>query len=115
MKVREAIEYAIDRPALAKGLGFGYLTPLKMIHPKGEWAYDEKWPGRPYNPSRAKQLLAEAGYPNGIRISGSWPYPAWGEEEELGKRVTASYLNQAGIDPRGGHGRPGQVSGATCS
>ncbi len=68
LKVREAIEYAIDKAALAKGLGFGYFTPLKMMAPEGEWGYDPAYPGRPYNPQKAKQLLAEAGYPNGLKL-----------------------------------------------
>jgi peptide/nickel transport system substrate-binding protein len=68
LKVREAIEYAIDKASLAKALGFGYWKPLKMMHPQGEWAYDPNWPGRPYNPEKAKKLLAEAGYANGLNL-----------------------------------------------
>jgi ABC-type transport system substrate-binding protein len=68
LKVREAIEYALDKPTMAKTLGFGYYTPMKMIHPKGEWAYDPNLLGRPYNPAKARQLLAEAGYSNGLKI-----------------------------------------------
>ena len=40
LKVREAIEYALDKPAMAKALGFGYAIPLKMTAPEGEWGYD---------------------------------------------------------------------------
>jgi ABC-type transport system substrate-binding protein len=68
LKVREAIEYAIDKPSLAKALGFGYWKPLKMMHPEGEWAYDPNWPGRPYDPEKAKKLLAEAGYASGLKL-----------------------------------------------
>ena len=67
-KVREAIEYALDKPAMAKALGFGYWTPLKMTAPEGEWGYDPNYNGRPYDPAKAKQLLAEAGYSGGLKL-----------------------------------------------
>ncbi len=95
VKIREAIEYAIDKAAIAKALGFGYLTPLKMIHPKGEWAYDPDWPGRPYNPAKARQLLAEAGYPNGVKIK-LLAMPGIGGGKDIAEAV-ASFLNQVGI------------------
>jgi len=66
-RLRMAIEYALDKPALAKALGFGYYVPMTMLAPPGEWGYDPNYPARNYNPAKAKQLLAEAGYPNGIK------------------------------------------------
>ena len=68
LQVREAIEYALDRPAMAKALGFGYYEPLKMVAPQGEWGYDPNFKGRPYDPAMSKKLLAEAGYPNGLKL-----------------------------------------------
>lgn len=67
-KVREAIEYAIDRPALAKAIGFGQYEALTQIVPSFSPAYIQGFNPRPYNPEKAKQLLAEAGYPNGFDI-----------------------------------------------
>jgi len=66
-RLREAVEYAIDKEAVAKALGFGLLKPLKSLPPVGEWGYDPNYNLRPYNPAKAKQLLAEAGYPNGLK------------------------------------------------
>jgi peptide/nickel transport system substrate-binding protein len=68
-KVREAIEYAINRPALANVLGFGQFEPLTQIVPSFSPAYNKGFDLRPYNPEKAKQLLAEAGYPNGFSVS----------------------------------------------
>jgi len=68
LKVREAMEYALDKPAMAKALGFGYATPLKMTAPEGEWGYDPAYKGRSYDPRKAKQLLAEAGYSNDLKL-----------------------------------------------
>jgi ABC-type transport system substrate-binding protein len=67
-KVREAIEYAIDRPALAKAIGFGQYEPLTQIVPSFSPAYIPGFNPRPYNPEKAKQLLAEAGYAKGMDL-----------------------------------------------
>jgi len=66
-RLREAVEYAIDKAAIAKALGFGLYKPLKSLPPEGEWGYDPDYNPRPYNPAKAKELLAAAGYPNGLK------------------------------------------------
>jgi peptide/nickel transport system substrate-binding protein len=66
-KVREAVEYAIDRPGVAKMLGYGQFEPLTQMAPSGWPGYVPGYNPRPYNPAKAKQLLAEAGYPNGFQ------------------------------------------------
>jgi ABC-type transport system substrate-binding protein len=65
-KVREALEYAIDRPAIARTIGFNKWEPLTQIVPASSPAYNKGYSPRPYNPEKAKQLLTEAGYPNGF-------------------------------------------------
>ncbi len=65
-KVREAVEYAIDRPAVAKSIGFGKYEAMNQIVPSNSPAYVKGYDPRPYNPDKAKQLLTEAGYPNGF-------------------------------------------------
>ena len=68
-RVREALEYAIDKAAIAKAIGFGYYTPSKMVAPDHDWGFDPAYKGRTYNPATSKKLLAEAGYPNGLKVS----------------------------------------------
>ena len=68
-KVREAAEYALDKAAIARALGFGYYVPLTMLYPPGRWGFDPAYRGRPYNPAQARKLLAEAGYPNGLKTN----------------------------------------------
>jgi peptide/nickel transport system substrate-binding protein len=65
-KVREAVEYALDRPTVAKTIGFGKFEPLTQIVPSFSPAYNANFNPRPYNVEKAKQLLAEAGYPSGF-------------------------------------------------
>ena len=95
LKVREAIEYAIDKPALAKAIGFGYYTPLKLVAPETEWGYDPSIPGRPYNPEKARKLLAEAGYPSGLKLK--FLASVWGGGTTTGEAIKA-YLGDVGIE-----------------
>jgi peptide/nickel transport system substrate-binding protein len=93
VKVREAIEYAIDKPAMAKALGFGYASPLKLTSPEGEWGYDPSYKGRTYDPQKAKQLLAEAGYPNGLKLKMMIM-----QDNKDPATAIKSYMDQAGFD-----------------
>jgi peptide/nickel transport system substrate-binding protein len=69
LKVREALSYAVDRPAIAKVLGYGY-TPWEQVVPDGvQGDVSSLNSGYPYDPKKAKQLLAEAGYPHGFTLS----------------------------------------------
>ena len=66
-KVREAIEYAIDRPAMAKLLTQGAATPLTQWAIQGLPGYVDGFNPRTYDVNKAKQLLTEAGFPNGFQ------------------------------------------------
>ena len=64
-KVREAINYAINRQALTKVAFAGYATPATGIVPPSI-EYAQSYPPFEYNPAKARELLKEAGYPNGF-------------------------------------------------
>jgi peptide/nickel transport system substrate-binding protein len=66
-KVREAVEYAIDREAIAKAFGYGFWQAPYQIPPPSNPAYNPNFAyARKYDPDKAKQLLNDAGYPNGF-------------------------------------------------
>jgi peptide/nickel transport system substrate-binding protein len=71
LKVRQALEYAVDRQAIVKALygQYGSVDEEAAV-PSEPTAYDPAVNGYyPYDPAKAKQLLAQAGYPNGFTIN----------------------------------------------
>jgi peptide/nickel transport system substrate-binding protein len=76
-KVREALQYAIDRDGMCKSLLNGLCTPAYQLMYKGHPWYNEQIGEKyKYDPAKAKKLLAEAGYPNGFKIT--FPYTTGG-------------------------------------
>ncbi|WP_407923215.1 glutathione ABC transporter substrate-binding protein GsiB [Cupriavidus agavae] len=67
-KVRQAINYAINKDALVKVAFSGHAIPAEGVVPKGV-DYAEKLGPWPYNPAKARELLKEAGYPNGFETT----------------------------------------------
>jgi peptide/nickel transport system substrate-binding protein len=66
VKVRQAIEYAIDKEAIAQNLGDGYYTAMYQCAGPVQPVYDPNFKGRKYNVATAKALLKEAGYESGF-------------------------------------------------
>jgi peptide/nickel transport system substrate-binding protein len=66
LKVRQALDYAIDRDAIAKARGFGFWLPVNQFANPDTTSYNKSLVGRSYDPAKAKALLAEAGYPAGF-------------------------------------------------
>lgn len=67
-KLREALEYAIDKAAITKALGFGYTVPMNLVCASGEWGYDSSL-RRDYNPARSRRLIKEAGYSSPVKVN----------------------------------------------
>src|SRR4029079_8699162 len=68
IRVRQALAYAIDRKAIVAFKGAGTSREAVSVVPSGYLGTDEKAPLFPYDPAKAKQLLAEAGYANGVTV-----------------------------------------------
>jgi peptide/nickel transport system substrate-binding protein/oligopeptide transport system substrate-binding protein len=64
-KVRQAFNYAINKDAIVRQIRKRGSIVAQGILPPGMPGYNPALVGYDYNPSRARQLLAEAGYPNG--------------------------------------------------
>ncbi|MDM7488140.1 ABC transporter substrate-binding protein [Rhodococcus sp. CSLK01-03] len=70
LEVRQALAYAIDRQAIADTAMEGHAEAATQNFPKDYFAYDPDLAGAyPYDPDRARELLAQAGLPNGFSFT----------------------------------------------
>ncbi|MCU4184949.1 hypothetical protein K6U06_11305 [Acidiferrimicrobium sp. IK] len=94
-QVREAVAYATDKKAILQSTGAGYGTVIGSDDVPGDPWYDPSLANTySYDPAKAKQLLAQAGYPNGF--SATLTLPPYGYATNAGPLVQAE-LNAVGI------------------
>ena len=73
-RVRQALNYGSDRFGIINAIFAGQAEPIPGFVIEGNLGYDaEAMPPFPYDPERARELLAEAGYPDGFEISMGCP------------------------------------------
>lgn len=78
-RVRQAINYAIDRKTIVDKVLNGKAYPATGVFPPSLAGYDRSLSGYQYDPDRARRLLAEAGFPNGFTVKViSTDHPAYG-------------------------------------
>jgi dipeptide transport system substrate-binding protein len=66
-RVRQALDMAIDKESIVK-VYHGFAQPLATAIPVIQWGHDPSIKAAPFNPTKAKQLLRKAGYPNGFNL-----------------------------------------------
>lgn len=69
LRVRQAISLSINRAALTERAMDGLATPANQAAPAGMFGFSDRIPPAGFDPAAARRLLAEAGYPNGFRLT----------------------------------------------
>ena len=95
LKVRQAVAHALDRKSIIDGAMFGYGTPIGTHFAPHHPAYVDLISTHPYDLEKAKQLLAEAGYPDGFKGVIKLPPPYYARR---GGEIVASQLRKIGIN-----------------
>lgn len=96
LRVRQAITHAIDKTAIVEGAMFGLGTVIGTHMSPAEPYYVDLTDTYPYDPERARELLADAGFENGFTISFELPEP-YNIERRSGL-VIAQQLAEVGIE-----------------
>jgi peptide/nickel transport system substrate-binding protein len=91
-RLRLAVNYALDRKAISDAACVGLCPPAGVIVPR-VMDFALQVPPSPYDPQKAKQLLAEAGYPRGLDAGDFVPIPPFFTVAE----AAVNYLNAVGI------------------
>ncbi len=98
-KVRLALNLAVDKHAVMQRVlgGLGSVVGSWLTYPSDPWTTDTLKKPLPYDPARAKALLAEAGYPNGFEVTMNLTaWPGRGYLPDVGEAV-ATYWEKVGI------------------
>lgn len=93
VRVRQAVNYAIDRESYAKATQDGEAT--RCILPKEHWAFaPDSAKTYPYDPEKAKALLAAAGHKDGIDI----PAVGWNDQKSVQRQeILVEQLRRVGL------------------
>lgn len=96
--VREALNYAINKPAIVKGILYDTGAPANQPLSPSQMGFNARVNPYPYNPRKARQLLKEAGYPHGFSVNFFVPTSGSGMQEPvaMGEAIQA-YLRAVGI------------------
>ncbi len=95
VKVRQAINFALDREAFVKATMGGLGEPAFMTLPSSHWAFDKSVATLyPHDPAKAKKLLAEAGFKDGVELS----IGGYNDQDSVRRsEVLQAQLGEAGI------------------
>ena len=96
-RVRQALNYAVDTQAIADGIGQGIVVPAGQPGTPVAYGYNPNVKAYPHDPAKAKQLLSEAGFPNGFKTKFAVVTGAFPGDSETYQQV-AQDLGKVGIE-----------------
>lgn len=96
VRVRQALNYAVDKAAIVDNLMRGYAQPTGQLVANNGVGHDSRIEPYPYDPSKARELLADAGYADGFEMT---LYSTEGLQLNDRQMVeaTAGYLRAVGV------------------
>ena len=97
--VRQAINYAIDKDAIINYVLEGKAQRLDGVVGPAAFGYNPSHKPYPYNPAKAKDLLAAAGFPNGFEIDFYSPSGNYTKDKEVAQAIVGQ-LAKVGIRAR---------------
>ena len=96
-RVRQALNYAVDKESLVNNLFFGKAKVMQgQVLRKSQLGFDPGLKAYPYDPQKAKALLAEAGHPNGFDIVFKYPSGRYAQDREVSEAM-AGMLQKVGV------------------
>ncbi|HYS94191.1 MAG TPA: ABC transporter substrate-binding protein [Candidatus Acidoferrales bacterium] len=99
VKVRQALNYATDVDAIIRNVLEGNGRKLEGPLTPQMFGYDASIKGYPYGPARARKLLAEAGYPDGVEIILESPAGRYQGDKEIAEALGGQW-QKAGFKPK---------------
>ncbi len=99
VRVRKAFTMAIDREAIIDNIMQGIASPTDQMIPETILGHNPNIKLPDYDPEAAKALLAEAGYPNGFKMTINSPNDRYVNDEKITQAVS-QMLSKIGIDAK---------------
>ncbi|MCB0046562.1 MAG: hypothetical protein KDD92_14150 [Caldilineaceae bacterium] len=97
VRVRQAFNYAVDKDALIDIILDGHATRMKGVIIPGWLGYDaDALTDYAYNPDKARELLAEAGYADGLEVDFWFPIGRYLKDKEVAEAI-AGQLQDVGV------------------
>lgn len=106
VNVRRALMHAVDVEAIVDTLLLGQARILQgQILTPNTFGYNPNLTAVPYDPDLARQMLADAGYPNGFEVTFKYPAGRYAQDKEISEAIAAMFtdvgltVNQIVLEP----------------
>ncbi len=96
-EVRQALNHAVDVDAIVKNVMGGFAQRISVSLPRESFAYPQDVQPYPFDPERAKKMLADAGFPNGFKVPFVSRSGRYLKDKEVVEAV-AGYLQRVGVE-----------------